>query len=69
MNGGEALVVASDVSQAADVDALVAVALERFGRIDHVFNNAGIQGSGGPIVDMAEASFDELIAITSRDHG
>jgi len=64
--GGEALVIAGDVSKAADVDAVVKGAIERFGRLDCVFNNAGIQGKGGPIIDTDEASFDELIAINLK---
>ncbi len=64
--GVEAHVATGDVSDAAEVDAVIAQTLDRFGRLDHVFNNAGIQGSGGPIVDMAETSFDELIAINLK---
>jgi len=64
--GGEALVVAADVSKAEDVDAVVARTVERFGRLDHVFNNAGIMGAGKPIVDMEEAAFDEIIAINLK---
>lgn len=64
--GGEALVIAADVSQAVDADAIVRGAIDAFGRLDFLFNNAGIQGRGGPIVDMEEASFDELIAINLK---
>lgn len=64
--GGEALVVAGDVSRAADVDRIVAATIERFGVLHALFNNAGIQGEGGPIVDTDEAAFDELIAINLK---
>lgn len=64
--GGQAVVISGDVSQAADADAVVSGAIERFGRLDCLFNNAGIQGKGGPIIDMEEASFDELIAINLK---
>lgn len=64
--GGEASVATGDVSNARDVDEVVACAIDRFGRLDHVFNNAGIQGAGGPIIDMAESSFDELLAINLK---
>jgi len=63
---GSASVIAGDVSNSGDVDRVVATTIDRFGRIDHVFNNAGIQGSGGPIIDMSEGSFDELIAINLK---
>jgi NAD(P)-dependent dehydrogenase (short-subunit alcohol dehydrogenase family) len=40
--GGEALAVAADVAVAADCEAMVAAAEERFGRLDVLFNNAGV---------------------------
>jgi NAD(P)-dependent dehydrogenase (short-subunit alcohol dehydrogenase family) len=64
--GGEALVVAADVSDAKEVNAVVERAVGAFGRLDHVFNNAGIMGSFEPIIDMAEESFDEVIAINLK---
>jgi NAD(P)-dependent dehydrogenase (short-subunit alcohol dehydrogenase family) len=60
------MAVTGDVSRAEDVERVVARTVKRFGRIDHVFNNAGVQGAGAPIVDMAEASFDELLAINLK---
>src|SRR3989344_707877 len=51
-----------DVSQEQDVAAAVALALEAFGRLDCMFNNAGVggamgaQGSGGPIKNTASAA-------------
>lgn len=65
-DGGEALVIAGDVSRASDAERIVATTVERFGRLDCLFNNAGIQGKGGPIIDMDEAAFDELIAINLK---
>ncbi|NIY46249.1 glucose 1-dehydrogenase [Cedecea colo] len=64
--GGEALVIAGDVARAADVAAIIEGAIEKFGRLDYVFNNAGIQGKGAPIIEMEEESFDELIAINLK---
>lgn len=64
--GGEALVVAADVSNAEAVDNVVASTLDEFGRLDILFNNAGIQGETTPVVDMPEASFDEIIAINLK---
>ena len=64
--GGEALVIVGDVSQAGDAERIVASTVERFGRLDCLFNNAGVQGRGGPIVGMEEAAFDELIAINLK---
>lgn len=44
----------------------MAATVERFGRLDFLFTNAGIQGKGGPIVDMDEAAFDDLIAVNLK---
>jgi 3-oxoacyl-[acyl-carrier protein] reductase len=41
--GGDALLVAADVTQRADVDAMIAAIAERFGRLDIVVNNAAIR--------------------------
>lgn len=49
--GGEAAWRATDVTRRADVEALVALAVERFGRLDVIVNNAGV----GPV-----SRFDEL---------
>ncbi|WP_313413554.1 SDR family NAD(P)-dependent oxidoreductase [Stenotrophomonas sp.] len=64
--GGQTLVVTGDVSDADDVDAVISHTVNHFQRLDFVFNNAGIQGEGGPITEMDEAAFDELIAINLK---
>src|SRR5437879_13791641 len=46
--GGDGLFVKTDVSRAADVRALVLKTVEKFGRLDVAFNNAGIEGAGAP---------------------
>ncbi len=63
---GNNLAVAADVSSVADVQRYVAAALERFGRIDVFFNNAGIEGPILPIPDYPEAAFDRVLAINVR---
>jgi len=42
----------TDVSREADVEALVAHALDEFGQLDCMFNNAGFGGIGGNLVDL-----------------
>lgn len=42
--GREAIFIKSDVSRPADVDRLIQATLDRFGRLDCAFNNAGIEG-------------------------
>ncbi len=50
--GGEAMAVWVDVADAAAVQAMVAAALDRFGRLDIAHNNAGIMGAGADIAEM-----------------
>ncbi|QRK04396.1 glucose 1-dehydrogenase [Archangium violaceum] len=64
--GGKALAISADVARAADVEALVEGTLERFGRLDCAFNNAGIQGAFAPIADLSESDFDQVMAINLK---
>ncbi|WP_265432354.1 SDR family NAD(P)-dependent oxidoreductase [Aeromonas salmonicida] len=59
--GGEALAVPTDVTDSAQVKALIAVTLAHFGRLDAAFNNAGGEGFA-PISEMTEVEFDRVIA-------
>ncbi len=56
-NGGEALFVAADVSQEASAKNMVEAALQRYGRLDILYNNAGIVGKGRD-TDVANLDFD-----------
>lgn len=53
--GGEARFVRADVSQEADVEAVVATAVGVFGRLDGAFNNAGILGDYNTLLHAATA--------------
>lgn len=64
--GGDALFVKTDVSKAESVKALVKAAKEHFGGIDYAFNNAGIEGALGPIVEMKEDAWDHVININLK---
>ena len=61
--GGEAIFVKADVSQAADVEALITQTVERYGRLDCAFNNAGIEGGVKPTIDCTEEEFARTIAV------
>jgi NAD(P)-dependent dehydrogenase (short-subunit alcohol dehydrogenase family) len=45
--GGEAIFIEADVSQAADAERMVKETVDTYGRIDILFNNAGIMGTFG----------------------
>ena len=61
--GGEAIFVKADVSQAADVEALVTQTVETYGRLDCAFNNAGIEGGMKLTIDCTKEEFDRTIAV------
>lgn len=64
--GSDGMFVKTDVSQSADVQALVRKTVEKFGRVDCAFNNAGVEGAWVPIVEQKEEDFDKVIAINLR---
>jgi NAD(P)-dependent dehydrogenase (short-subunit alcohol dehydrogenase family) len=64
--GGEALFVKTDVALAADVQALIRTTVEKFGRLDIAFNNAGIEGNLTPITEQSEADWDHTIDINLK---
>ena len=59
----EILIVAADVAQEAEMRAFVANTLEHFGRVDGLYNNAGIEGEQNPIADYSSEGFDRVISI------
>lgn len=63
--GGEAEAMPADVSSGADVRRLVDSAAARFGRLDILFNNAGI-GMGGSVLDRDEDDFDRVVAVNLK---
>jgi NAD(P)-dependent dehydrogenase (short-subunit alcohol dehydrogenase family) len=61
--GPRALAVAADVAKPADVDALFAQALARFGRIDLLFNNAGIFPPASSFEDLPFESWQSTVDV------
>jgi 3-oxoacyl-[acyl-carrier protein] reductase len=64
--GGTATAVQADVSRVADIDRLFAATIERYGRVDIVVANAGLELVGRPIVDITETDFDRLFDVNTK---
>src|SRR6476620_11413455 len=62
-SGGTAVALAGDVRSEAYAQALVALAVKTFGRLDVAFNNAGTLGEGGPSTGVSEAGWTDTLAI------
>ncbi|MGA2127548.1 MAG: glucose 1-dehydrogenase [Xanthobacteraceae bacterium] len=56
----------TDVGEEPDVEALVAHAVSRFGRLDCMFNNAGFAGVSGSITDIPADAFDATMRVLLR---
>ncbi len=66
LQGREALFVEADVSNAHDVEAMVAKAVEVYGRLDCAYNNAGIAGDWVTTANYSDESWDRVIAINLK---
>ena len=68
--GGQAVFCRADVSDAADAEALVATALDAFGRLDVLHNNAGVHETAftdrAGAIELDEAVWDKVIAINLK---
>jgi len=62
-HGAEAEFVRADVSHAADCAAMVERAVNRFGRLDVAFNNAGINITAAPIAEVEEAAWQRIVGV------
>ncbi len=62
-DGGSASYCRVDVSCAADAQAMVQTAVERYGRLDCAVNNAAVTPDTHPIADLDEEEFDRVLAV------
>jgi len=65
--GGEASIVAGDVGERATADAMLAAAVDGFGRLDVVVNNAGITRDR-MLFNLSDEEWDQIIHIHLRGH-
>jgi NAD(P)-dependent dehydrogenase (short-subunit alcohol dehydrogenase family) len=65
-HGVRAVVVPADLAEPAEIDRLVARALEAFGRIDVLVNNAGISGPDRRFLDLRPGDWDQVLAVNLR---
>jgi NAD(P)-dependent dehydrogenase (short-subunit alcohol dehydrogenase family) len=64
--GGTAVACRCDISDEADVEAMVALTVAQFGRLDFAHNNAGVMGTQRRAVDYALDDFDRIMRINVR---
>ena len=61
--GGEAFFIKADVSKVEDVKNYVDVTVEKYGKIDYFFNNAGISGSGAYFLNSSVEEINQIVGI------
>ena len=64
--GGEAMLVRTDVTQAAHIEMLVAKTVETHGRLDCAFNNAGVTGDIARTAECTEENWDRTISVNLK---
>jgi NAD(P)-dependent dehydrogenase (short-subunit alcohol dehydrogenase family) len=62
----EVVYVHADVTDDAQVGTLVQAAVQRFGKLDVMFNNAGAGGDFSPLIDLSPAGLDKTLALLTR---
>jgi NAD(P)-dependent dehydrogenase (short-subunit alcohol dehydrogenase family) len=64
--GGQSLAMSCNVTRADDIKAALDAAVERFGRLDIAFNNAGIEQPIKPAAEISDDEWDRLVAVNLR---
>lgn len=63
---GDAIFVHTDVAKAAEVERLIKTAIRTFGRLDILYNNAGIPQRPTPVDVLNEADWDRIFAVNVK---
>lgn len=66
--GGQALAVPTHTGKAEDVKKLVAAAIEKFGKIDVLVNNAATNPYFGPMLDIEDSAFDKTFEVNVKGY-
>jgi len=64
--GGKAIFIKADVTKADDVEGMIKACVDRLGRVDILFNNAGIGTAFTPLEQVDEALWDRVMAINVK---
>ncbi|WP_435361846.1 SDR family NAD(P)-dependent oxidoreductase [Haloarchaeobius sp. DFWS5] len=64
--GGTATFVETNVAESEDVQEMILTAVEEYGGLDVVFNNAGIEGPVTDIVNYSEEGFDQVVDVNLK---
>ncbi|MEO5695181.1 MAG: SDR family NAD(P)-dependent oxidoreductase [Usitatibacter sp.] len=64
--GAEAVALRCDVTRPAEVEAMVAQAVSRYGRLDILVNNAGILGPSVPVVEVTDAQIASVLDVNVK---
>jgi NAD(P)-dependent dehydrogenase (short-subunit alcohol dehydrogenase family) len=62
-DGGEAIFIRADVADAADVENMVEATVKAYGRLDVLFNNAGVEGPSVNLLEYGEDDWARVIAV------
>ena len=63
---GRIIFIATDVALENDVEAALVLAVDTFGQLDIVFNNAGVGGAIGPLTETTTASWDYTMDVLAK---
>ncbi len=64
--GSEGFFVKADVSQEADIKATIAAVVNKFGRLDIAFNNAGMLGENALLAEQTEQTYDRVFGVNVK---
>ncbi len=65
-NGGDAIAIEADVSKPAEVERMVKTAVEKYGKLDILFNNAGCPMLPTPVENLEEELWDKIMNVNVK---